>query len=78
MHLAACMDTPCVGVFSCINRPRQWFPRGEANRIIMPQTDCAKNDIKGCVNEEQYCILNTKVETVAAEISVIMDQISVA
>lgn len=77
MHLAACMGTPCVGVFSCINRPRQWFPRGENNRIIMPRTDCAKNDIKGCVNEDQFCILSTTVDAVASEIGRVMDQISV-
>lgn len=78
MHLAACMGTPCVGVFSCINRPRQWFPKGHSNRIIMPQTDCAKNDVKGCVNQNEFCILSTQVQEVAVEVHAAMNLISVA
>jgi ADP-heptose:LPS heptosyltransferase len=37
MHLAACVGTPCVAVFSLINKPRQWFPRGENNVILFPE-----------------------------------------
>lgn len=37
MHLAACVGTPCVAVFSLINKPRQWFPRGENNMILFPE-----------------------------------------
>jgi ADP-heptose:LPS heptosyltransferase len=37
MHLAACVGTPCVAIFSLINRPRQWFPRGSRNVILFPE-----------------------------------------
>ena len=60
MHLAACMGTPCVAVFSCINLPRQWYPRGEGNKLIFPQTECAKNGNQNCVNTGQKCVLSIK------------------
>lgn len=70
MHLAACMGTPCVAVFSCINQPRQWYPRGENNKLIFPKTDCADNPQKKCVNIEN-CVLSIKpaeVESAVLEI----------
>ena len=57
MHLAACVGTSCVAVFSCINRPRQWFPRGDNNKIIFPDTNCAKSKSKACSNNTVKCIL---------------------
>ncbi len=69
IHLAATMGTPCVGVYSCINRPRQWYPKGDKNEIIHPDTPCAKNDIKGCVHpEESRCILSIQPEEVLESI----------
>lgn len=70
MHLAACMGTPCVAVFSCINQPRQWYPRGEKNKLIYPQTDCSKSGQKICVNTEK-CVLSInpiEVESAVLEI----------
>lgn len=57
MHLAACVGTPCVAVFSCINQPRQWYPRGENNKLIFPQTSCATSGVKECTNPEKKCVL---------------------
>lgn len=56
MHLAACVGTPCVAVFSCINQPCQWYPRGNENKLIFPQTECAQSPKKECVNHEK-CVL---------------------
>ena len=70
MHLAACMGTPCVAVFSCINQPRQWFPRGDKNKLLFPNTDCAHSGQKTCVNDKK-CILSidpAEVETAVLEI----------
>lgn len=78
MHLAACMGIPCVGIFSCINRPRQWFPRGNENKIVMPDTDCAKNDIKGCVVEGKNCISTIEISQVENEVFDLLHQITLA
>ncbi len=56
MHLAGCMGTPCVGIFSCINRPRQWHPRGDNNSILRPQTSCAQKGAYTCERSEGYCV----------------------
>lgn len=74
MHLAACMGVPCVGIFSCINRPRQWFPRGNQNRIVLPETDCAKNDVKGCVSEGENCISTIQISQVENQIFDVLHQ----
>jgi ADP-heptose:LPS heptosyltransferase len=78
MHLAACMGIPCIGIFSCINRPRQWYPRGNQNRIIMPDTDCAKNDIKGCVSAGENCISTIEISQVENEVVELLHQITLA
>ena len=62
MHLAACVGTPCLAVFSCINQPKQWFPRGTNNYIVMPQTYCAQNGENSCSNPKKRCILTVQVE----------------
>lgn len=67
MHLAACVGVPCLAVFSCINRPKQWFPRGENHEIIMPKTHCASKASKECENPGMKCILTISVkETLSA------------
>ncbi len=77
IHLAAAVGTPCVGVYSCINRPKQWYPKGDRNSIIFPDTECAKNDIKGCVHaEENRCILSIQPEEVLENVLKIAAAIS--
>lgn len=56
MHLSGCMGTPCVGIFSCINKPRQWHPRGQNNTILRPDTACAKNGKYACDRSEGFCV----------------------
>jgi heptosyltransferase-3 len=34
LHLAACMQTPTVGLFGDFNTARKWHPYGAANRVI--------------------------------------------
>lgn len=63
MHLAAAVGVPCVSVFSCINQPRRWFPRGMHNVILFPDTECAKNGLNQCSNPNGYC-----VQTIAPEL----------
>ncbi len=67
-HLAACVGTPCVAIFSCINRPRQWFPKGENNRILMPSTACAASGIKKCVNPDMRCVRTIQPVQVVVEV----------
>lgn len=64
MHLAACVGTPCVSVFSARSLPRQWYPRGNFNKIIYHQTDCAGCGIDVCIVEQKKCILSITVDEV--------------
>lgn len=66
MHLAACMGTPVVAVFSARNRAGEWYPRGgtEANRIIYHKTECAGCGLVDCVAEKKKCILSITVSEV--------------
>lgn len=57
MHLAACVGTKCVAVFSCINQPKQWFPRGANNQVVLPDTACLSSGVKECSNPDKKCIL---------------------
>lgn len=64
MHLAACVGTPCVGIFSARNLPRQWYPRGDANRIIYHRPECAGCGLEVCIEQRKKCILSITVDEV--------------
>ncbi len=36
MHLAAAVGTPCIAIFSRVNRPGEWFPFGADHKIFHP------------------------------------------
>jgi heptosyltransferase III len=75
MHLAACVGVPCVGIFSARNLPRQWYPRGDHNRILYHTTECAGCGLEICVAERKKCILSiTKEEVAQAVLGLIKDQ----
>ena len=64
MHLAACVGTPCVAIFSARNLPRQWFPRGDLNQIIYNKTDCAGCGLEVCILEKKKCLSGISVDQV--------------
>jgi heptosyltransferase III len=64
MHLAAAMGVPCVAIFSARNIPREWFPRGNTNKIIYHKTNCAGCNLDTCIVEKKKCILSITVEEV--------------
>jgi len=66
MHLAACVGTPVVAIFSARNLAGEWYPRGgmERNRIIYHKTDCAGCGLVDCIVEKKKCILSVTVEEV--------------
>ncbi|RYF65753.1 MAG: glycosyltransferase family 9 protein, partial [Cytophagaceae bacterium] len=53
MHLAACVETPCVAIFSGRNLPMQWYPYGNSNTIIYHPTDCAGCDLDICIENKK-------------------------
>lgn len=68
MHLAACMDVPCVAIFSGRNLPRQWFPRGSNNRIIQRLPACAGCGLESCIKEVKKCLTDIQVDEVVAAV----------
>jgi heptosyltransferase-3 len=66
MHLAACVGTPCVAIFSARNLPRQWFPRGSSNRVMYERTDCAGCGLHKCIVHKNKCITAIRPEAVAS------------
>ncbi|TAE28695.1 MAG: glycosyltransferase family 9 protein [Cytophagales bacterium] len=64
MHLAACVGTPCVAIFSARNLPRQWYPRGDSNKILYTPTDCAGCGLEVCIKEKKKCISSISVDQV--------------
>jgi hypothetical protein len=64
MHLAACVGTPCVAIFSARNLPRQWFPRGNKNVILYNKTECAGCGLEVCTIEKKKCLISISVKQV--------------
>jgi heptosyltransferase-3 len=69
MHMAACVGTPCVAIFSARHFPRQWFPRGRHNRIIYRRVNCAGCALNDCIVEQKKCILSITVDEVEEAVS---------
>jgi len=72
MHLAACVGTPVVAIYSARNIPRQWYPRGNFNKIIYHKTDCAGCVLEVCTVQKKKCILSITVEEVKAAVTQIL------
>nr|WP_262909248.1 glycosyltransferase family 9 protein [Mucilaginibacter roseus] len=64
MHLAACVGTPAIGIYSARNLPGQWFPRGSNNRIIYRLPECAGCGLEVCVTQQKKCITSITVHEV--------------
>ena len=64
MHLAACVGTPCVAIFSGRNLPRQWYPRGSNHRILQNLPECSGCGLETCIEQQKKCILSITVEEV--------------
>lgn len=71
MHLAACVGTPCIAIFSARNLPRQWFPRGNNNQVLYHKTECAGCALDVCIEEKKKCILSITVDEVIESVKII-------
>jgi heptosyltransferase-3 len=74
MHLAACVGTPCVAIFSARNLPRQWFPRGSDNRVMYERTECAGCGLHDCIVQAKKCLSAIRPETVAGAVFELIPQ----
>lgn len=60
MHLAAAVETPCVGIFAAIDYNGRWYPFGENNKVIRYTVEC-----QGCHNP--ICFNNNKCLDLVSE-----------
>ncbi|AMR34070.1 hypothetical protein A0256_22785 [Mucilaginibacter sp. PAMC 26640] len=74
MHLAAAVGTPCAAVFSARHFPRQWYPRGNFNKIIYHKTDCAGCNLDICIKEKKKCILSISPVEVKMAVLELLDK----
>lgn len=49
MHLAAAVDTPCVGIFAAIDWENRWKPFGENHTVIRKKVEC-----EGCLSPVSF------------------------
>ena len=75
MHMAGCVGTPCVAIFSARNLPGLWYPRGDLNQVIYHKTDCAGCGLTVCVENNKKCILSISVEEVVNAVTRIVDDV---
>jgi ADP-heptose:LPS heptosyltransferase len=63
MHLAAAMETPCVGIFSALDWPGRWFPYGDGHQVIRHEVPCAGCLLQVC-NRSHECLTGIEVDQV--------------
>lgn len=74
MHLAAAVQTPCVGIFSARNKPGMWFPYGRQHRVVYHRVNCWGCGLTTCIVEGKKCILSIMVTEVLAEVSAVLSR----
>jgi len=67
-HLAAAVQTPCVGIFAARHQPGMWFPYGRGHRVIYHQVECFGCGLETCVIEKKRCITSITVAEVLTEV----------
>lgn len=56
IHLAAVVQTPCVGIYSSRQLPGAWFPYGRQHKILYRPVDCMGCQLVVCIEQKQKCI----------------------
>ncbi|MHB1699142.1 MAG: glycosyltransferase family 9 protein [Acidobacteriaceae bacterium] len=69
MHLASCVQTPCVAIFAARNKPAVWFPYGKRNEVIYHKTDCWGCDLDTCILQKKKCIASISVDEVVERLA---------
>jgi len=65
MHLAACVGTPVVAIFSAQDIQFKWYPRGkDNNKVIYNKVDCSGCRLTVCTVNKKKCILSITVDEV--------------
>jgi ADP-heptose:LPS heptosyltransferase len=63
MHLAAAVNTPCIGIFSAHNWPGKWYPYGNSHIVLRESVPCEGCILKVC-NRNMECLKKISVESV--------------
>jgi ADP-heptose:LPS heptosyltransferase len=74
MHLAACVGTPCVAVFSARTMPGTRFPVGPVHQAVYHQTSCYGCQLETCVAERRRCLTSIPVNEVADAICRVLER----
>ena len=72
MHLAACVSTPIVAIFSSANKPGEWYPYGKTNQVLYNQVDCYGCNLFECKTYDSKCIKGITVQNVISKIQTFM------
>ncbi len=72
MHLAAAVQTPCVGLYGARNFAGIWFPYGPKHRVLFHHVDCEGCRLQTCIVEQKKCILSITVDQALAAVADIL------
>jgi heptosyltransferase-3 len=64
MHLAACAQTPCVGIFSSRDWPGAWYPYNVKSRVFRSDIECEGCYLVECIERQNECLKRISVEEV--------------
>lgn len=69
MHLAAAVQTPCVGIYGSRNFAGIWFPYGKKHRVLYHHVDCEGCRLQTCIVEQKKCVLSITADEVLAALA---------
>jgi ADP-heptose:LPS heptosyltransferase len=64
MHLAGCVGTRCVAIFSARNIGGQWYPAGRDHAILNHRPPCSGCQLTVCTEHQKQCMLSITVDEV--------------
>ena len=64
MHMAACANARCVGIFTSRDYPGHWYPYGNGHIVLRTPIECEGCMLETCVEKKMKCIMSISVEQV--------------
>jgi heptosyltransferase-3 len=72
LHLASCMGTTCVSIFSSRNKPGVWFPFGNEKNVFYTDVPCSNCNLSVCIEQKMACIRNIQATEVCESVCTLL------
>ena len=74
MHMAALQGTPCVAIFSALDRVGRWHPYGAGHTVLRADVPCSGCMLQECFAMPPVCLSKINVDSVVDAVRLILER----